>query len=138
MTIARTPHPVFAALWLAWSVYMIVCVFLPVGWADVVLWGAFALVEGAGVLLKWRWRDTLSEVATWSHRKLVKEGPHQFNPLRGWNAQLFTPYLGLIGLNVWQLHVLVHAPIAPAFAALFACTLCAGLWHHWTQPHIYG
>jgi len=134
--IARKPHPIFALCWVAWSVYMLVCVFLA-GWVyDVILWTSWAGIEGSGVLINTGMRDTQSEIATWTHRKLAK-GPFATVPVRGWNAILFGPYVGCIGLNLFQL-TQGRGLVMEGFGVLVACSVCVGLWDHWTAPQVHG
>lgn len=136
MTIARLPHPIFAMLWLAWSVYMIVCVWLATGVADVILWGSWAAIEGAAAALNTGMRDTQSELATWVHRHLAK-GPVADIPHRGWNALLFIPYIGLIGLNVFQLFQ-GRGLLMESFGVAFVVMICVGIWDHWHAPQVWG
>lgn len=126
---AKLPHPVFAALWLAWSAYMIVCVFIVSGLADVLLWLTWAGIEGAAVSLNTGMRDTQSQLVTWTHRRLAK-GRLADVPLRGWNALLFMPYIGLIGLNLFQLFQ-GRGLTMESFGLVFSVVLCIGLWDHW-------
>lgn len=134
--IERTPHGVFAALWLAWSVFMVVCLFVATGAVDVALWASWALIEGTAVRLNTGMRDTQSEIATWTHRHLAK-GPLARVPYRGWNAILFSPYIGAIGLNLYQLFQ-GRGFAMESFGVVFAVVICVGLWDHWTAPEEHG
>lgn len=131
MTIARKPHPVFAVLWLAWSVFLLYVTKFPSLTVQGILWLSFGLIEGTAMKLNTGQRDTLSELATWTHRHLVKAGPFQKVPYRGWNALLFTPYIGLIGFNI---AMTFGGPLGIFVGSMTS----AGLWHHWISPEVYG
>lgn len=121
-----TPHPAFGALWFAWSLYMVVCLFLPTGAADVVLWATWALTEGIAGYVRGR-PDTHSEVMLWTrHFLALPSGPLG----RGWLYILFLPYIAMIGLNLWSLFE-GHGVVMERTGAAIACSVCVGLTLHW-------
>lgn len=136
MSVARTPHPIYAALWGAWSVFMIVSTFLAVGTVDVVLWATWSLIEGSAAAINTGMRDTQSEIVTWVHRHLAK-GPLARVPYRGWNALLFIPYIALIVLNVFQLFQ-GRGFVTESAGVLIAASIGVGLWEHWINPDDVG
>ena len=135
MTIQRNPNAVFAAIWLGWSAYLIFAVVFPSGATLLILWAAFFAVEGAAQVMKnGGQRDTLSEVSTWVHRKLSK---HRV-AWKGWNALLFTPFVIIVGLNIYRTFALANDPAAHIVGAVVAGFAARGLYGHIVNVEEHG
>ena len=135
MTIARSPHPLFAALWFAWLVNVFVALAQPdhPAYGLVVLLAFFA-IEGPATAFRFggNSRDTLSEIATWVVRHTSKHKRFA----RGWNAALLglviVPIAFLLGRTVN--HYAETSILGPVMAGL--CIVF--LWDHFTDPVTHG
>ena len=128
--ISRSPQPVFAVLWLLWSLALFGSVIreVPRLW----LFAAFFVLEGAAVLIQSGMRDTLSEIWTWTHRKLSKPSS---GFARGWNAMLLA-YILLIAYVVGDSLVVNGMP--EWLATILGGLVTIWLWDHWTDPVTHG
>lgn len=132
--IDRMPHPVFAALWLAWLANVVAALLMPGSplYGLVVLVLFFAIeIPAALVELRGNARDTLSEIATWAIRRTSKH--RRF--ARGWNAALLAGILMIAGLlrrtlSYYSGEELVSTAVA-ALVVVF-------LWDHFTDPVTHG
>lgn len=135
MTIARSPSPLFAALWVGWLAAVYVALAQPEApKVGLVVLLAFFLVElpAAVLTMPGNARDTLSEIATWVQRhtsKHTKTG-------RGWNAALLA---GLILPVSWLLMRTVGHYSGSALLGISMGVLCAVFLHdHFLSPDIHG
>ena len=130
MTIARTPHPVFVAVWAVLVLAMLVATVVGGIFATYVLAG-IAIAEGVAVPWRTKFRTTLSELTTWYNRKLSKHT----RPFIGWNTLVAMQALAL-GRLVYIVGVYWGGPsdYMLVFAALFGW----GQHAHWLNPGVNG
>ena len=133
--IARTPHPVFAGLWL-----VLVGLALVAGirgpsdpWFALSVGLAILLVEAVGVAWRQERRDTLSEITTWVNRKLSKHG----RALRGWNTLIAIQAM-ILGRLVYVIVVGFGGAEAQWFGVALGVLLALGQHDHWLHPTVNG
>lgn len=126
--VERDPQGLFAGAWFAWYACVIYSLARPdapeLGLAVLL---AFVPLEGAGVLWKTRFRDTLSEIVTWCVKTLSKHD----RPFRGWNNIVWLvafPIAYLVGRTA--LHYSGSWPLAVGLAV----PLLIMLHDHWLNP----
>ena len=135
MAIQRKPHIVFGIYWALWTLASIWAAVGAVGTTRLWLWGAFFVAEIAGVAIKWRYRDTLSETWTWAYKHLVGTKPDGNEFGRGWNAMLLA-YLATLGWNVADSLHAGGMPWIPAGA--IGVLVAIGMHDHWSDPTRWG
>ncbi|MEQ1573113.1 MAG: hypothetical protein ABL993_02595 [Vicinamibacterales bacterium] len=131
MTIARSPHPVFAALWVVWFANVLGALGFSHPTYGLVVLLAFLPIEGAAVLLDTRSRDTLSEIATWTIRRVSK---HERTG-RGWNALLL-----LVVLCITYLLARTFWAYSGSVVLAGGVFVLATVWlhDHWLSPQVHG
>jgi len=135
MTIQRDPHPVFAALWLAWLASVWAALARPgspsFGLAVLL---AFFAVEAPATFLRLRGnaRDTLSEIATWVHARTSKHKRFA----RGWGAALLG---GLIVPVSWLLiRTVGYYAESPLLGVVLGALAAVFMWDHFTDTVTHG
>jgi hypothetical protein len=130
--IERDPHGWFAGAWAGW----LACVFYALARPDEPALGltvllAFLPLEGAGIMWRTRFRDTLSEIVTWIVKTLSKHD----RAFRGWNNLVWLiafPVAWLFGRTV--LHYSGSWPLAVGMSV----PLLVMLHDHWLNPKSNG
>lgn len=149
MSTERLPHPWFSAYWALWALSTVpvaVVTAIPGGrWYGLLWWVvwfvAFLAAEIPAALIDTRMRDTLSEVATWLHRKLAK-GEHRWD--RGWTAfvSVFITLLAVTGALPWLVVGLMVpwqiAVVLWAMGLLQAYLTWRWLYDHWIDTIRWG
>lgn len=136
MSIERRPHPVFAAIWGALVLLMLVAGVIGLrgtweGWFATGVLVAIGIAEAVAVVRKGRQklRDTLSEITTWVNRHLSKH----MKPGRGWNTLVAIQALAL-GRLVYVVAVFFGGAEIRPYAAAVAILLALGQHDHWMDP----
>lgn len=133
--IARAPHTVFAITWavlmLGSGVFGVIGMRYPwwsLGWLLLIL-----LVEIVAVLYPGDLRTTLSEITTWTNRKLSKHRA----PLRGWNT-LVAIQAAVLGWHVGTMMVGFGGPTVIPLAIIVGGLFARGQHAHWLSPDVHG
>lgn len=136
MTIQREPHRAFAAFWIAW---IIATPFVAVDTNAWTYWGwllSFLAVELTASFWDTHKRDTLSECATWLHRKLSKGDR---TPWKAWGA-FFSLIIDMIGATatrpLWQEYF--REVVFAVQCVVIPVLLFLWLYYHWVSPEENG
>lgn len=131
--IERSPHPVFASLWILWVGNVLAALLMPRHplYGLIVLLAFFAVEIPAALLYSGGARDTLSEIATWASRKTDKAR----RLARGWNAAL----LAVVLCIAWLVRrTFAYYAEDGLLATVVAGLIVVWLYDHFTDPPTYG
>lgn len=129
----KPPHPLFAALWVARFLALLVALVVPgvPVWVLPAVAFSFFPIEAVGLFLDTGKRDQYSELMTWTVRRLSKHT----RPFRGWN--LLVDMVALVeGAGVYVLVARAGLPVA--LGGALVGFLLVFLHDHWLRPDIHG
>lgn len=127
MSIARAPHPLYAAVWGVLVLLMIGAGVAGHGWFATAVLASMAVWEAVAVVHRGKLRDTLSEITTWVNRYLSKH----LRPLTGWNT-----LVAIQAIALWRLTYVVGVFWGgpPLYVAVVGGLFAWGQHAHWLDP----
>ena len=133
--IERAPDRVFAILWALAVVFSLAAGIVGVGlpWFALGVGTAVLALEIAAVAWPGELRKTLSEITTWTNRRLSK---HK-DPLRGWNT-LVAIQAVILGRLIYVVIVGFGGAETIPFAAFVGIVFAIGQHDHWLDPPTHG
>lgn len=136
MTISRSPHPVFAAIWFARYLGMFGSIAMGSIIGLAVFSALFIPVEGYGLFKDTGRRDMLSELWTWAVRTLSKPQGPDWRWWHPWN--LLAPMFAALEAGVVYALATYHGMLPAPVVAVICMALFVLLTLHWLRPEVYG